>query len=90
MSILFKEAEKYIFDLFNKKLDHKFVYHNLAHTQRVVEKVQDFIESLKLSEIDAESLLLAAWFHDAGFVKGAEKHEQVKSNKLTKPKALKI
>ncbi|MGK0412637.1 MAG: putative metal-dependent HD superfamily phosphohydrolase [Polaribacter sp.] len=83
MSVLIKEAEKHIFDLFSKKLNHKFVYHNLAHTQTVVKKVQDFIDSLKLPEIDAENLLIAAWFHDAGFVKGAENHEQESVKILT-------
>ncbi|UAM97297.1 DUF5706 domain-containing protein [Polaribacter litorisediminis] len=83
MSILVKEAEKYIFDLFSKKLSNKFVYHNLAHTQRVVKEVQGFIDSLKLSEQDAENLLVAAWFHDTGFIKGAENHEQESVKILT-------
>ena len=83
MSVLIIEAEKYIFDLFSEKLSSDFVYHNLAHTQRVVKKVEVFIEYLKLSEIDAENLLIAAWFHDSGFIKGAENHEQESVKILT-------
>ncbi|MGK0329774.1 Pycsar system effector family protein, partial [Polaribacter sp.] len=83
MSVLSIEAEKYIFDLFSEKLSSDFVYHNLAHTQRVVKKVEVFIEYLKLSEIDAENLLIAAWFHDSGFIKGAENHEQESVKILT-------
>ena len=76
MSSLIVDAEKYIFDLFTEKLDSNYIYHNLAHTQRVVEKVREFVEPLKLSEEDSENLTIAAWFHDAGYIKGAENHEE--------------
>lgn len=76
MSSLIVDAEKYIFDLFIEKLDSNYIYHNLAHTQRVVEKVSEFVEPLKLSEEDSENLTIAAWFHDAGYIKGAENHEE--------------
>ena len=76
MSSLIVDAEKYIFDLFIEKLDSNYIYHNLAHTQRVVEKVREFVEPLKLSEEDSENLTIAAWFHDAGYIKGAENHEE--------------
>lgn len=83
MSTLIIETEKYIFDLFSEKLSNDFVYHNLAHTQTVVKKIEGFIEYSKLSEIDAENLLITAWFHDSGFIKGAENHEQESVKILT-------
>ena len=39
MSQLIKETEDYILQLLNYKLNISYVYHNLAHTQRVVSKV---------------------------------------------------
>ena len=38
MSTLLIDAEKYVFNLLNNKLATIYVYHNLAHTQKVIEK----------------------------------------------------
>ncbi|WP_337994817.1 hypothetical protein [Polaribacter ponticola] len=75
MSLLISEVEKYIFNLFNDKLDVNYTYHNLVHTQKVVEKVLELSEDLKLDETSIENLQIAAWFHDSGFIYGANKHE---------------
>ncbi len=92
MSTLIAAAEKKVFGLLNTDLDRKYVYHNLAHTQRVVEKTKELIENLKVTKIAAENLEIAAWFHDTGFVNGAENHEEesvrivsefLKSNKVS-------
>jgi predicted metal-dependent HD superfamily phosphohydrolase len=92
MSTLILDAEKHVFKLLNTDLDRKYVYHNLAHTQRVVEKTKELIENLKVSKTDAENVEIAALFHDTGFVKVAENHEEesvriatqfLKSNSIT-------
>lgn len=75
MEKFFEEIEKFVFNLFNDKLDSKYLYHNLAHTQRVVEKVQELLENLKLDKTTSENLLIAAWFHDVGYINGSENHE---------------
>ncbi|MAD96472.1 MAG: phosphohydrolase [Flavobacteriaceae bacterium] len=75
MSEIVKEAESFVLKLLNESLDSKYVYHNLPHTQRVVQKVQEMTEDAELTEVEKENLLLAAWFHDTGFVKKAEGHE---------------
>lgn len=84
MSTLTVDVEKYIFNLFSDSLDANYVYHNLVHTQGVVEKVEEFIENLKIPQPDAENLVLAAWFHDTGFVKGAKNHEEESVRILTR------
>ena len=38
MSQLIDQAEQYAIDFLTNGLDKQFVYHNIAHTQRVVEK----------------------------------------------------
>ena len=70
------EAEKYMTSFFNKNLDTSFVYHNIAHTQRVVEKVKELIEESDLSDTEKQHLILAAWFHDSGFTKTIDGHEK--------------
>ncbi|PQB03305.1 phosphohydrolase [Polaribacter filamentus] len=73
---LLNNAEKFVIDLLNKKLASIYVYHNLVHTQSVVEKVIELAENLKVDEISSENLQLATWFHDTGFIKGATNHEE--------------
>lgn len=75
MSKLVSEAEIYVINLLNKELDKNYVYHNVAHTQRVVEKVNEICENIEISDADKEKVELAAWFHDTGFIKKKQGHE---------------
>ena len=75
MSALLIDAEKFVFDLLTNQLDTKYVYHNLPHTQRVVNKTKELIENSEIDKTDAENLEIAAWFHDTGFTKTVDKHE---------------
>ena len=76
MTTLIAEAEKHVIHLLNENLNTSFVYHNIAHTQFVVEKTKELIESIQINETDAQLLLIAAWFHDTGYSVGVEKHEE--------------
>ena len=76
METLLLNAEKYVFSLLTKELSGDFFYHNLSHTQRVVNATKELIVGENISEIDANILLLAAWFHDVGYTKGVDNHEE--------------
>lgn len=76
MSTLVINAEKYALNLLSSGLDTKYVYHNLAHTQRVVKKVKELIMNMRVNEIDGQNIEIAAWFHDTGFTKSADNHEK--------------
>ena len=76
MSTLVINAEKHALNLLSSGLDTKYVYHNLAHTQRVVKKVKELIVNMGVNEIDAQNTEIAAWFHDTGFTKSADNHEK--------------
>ncbi|WP_425076777.1 Pycsar system effector family protein [Psychroserpens sp. S379A] len=80
MSALITKAEQFVTHYLNENLDTTFVYHNIAHTQRVVENLQELIEESALSDTEKEQLILAAWFHDTGFTKTIEGHEQESAN----------
>jgi len=75
MDNLIAEAEKYVIHFLNNNLNKSFVYHNVAHTQRVVEKTQELIEGQQIGESDAQELILSAWFHDTGYTKVIDNHE---------------
>jgi predicted metal-dependent HD superfamily phosphohydrolase len=76
METLVVEAEKFVISYLNEHLDSKFVYHNLSHTQRVVEKVQELTKANELNDIEKNILEIAAWFHDTGFTKTIDGHEK--------------
>jgi predicted metal-dependent HD superfamily phosphohydrolase len=75
MDNLIAETEKYVIHLLNEKLDNTFIYHNLAHTQLVVEKVKELADLSKLDDSQKNLLVLSAWFHDTGFTESIENHE---------------
>ncbi len=76
MSEIVQKAEDFVSDLLENKLDQKFLYHNLKHTQRVVKSTKELIANHQLTDAEQEQLLLAAWFHDTGYSQGVEDHEK--------------
>lgn len=74
-------VEAYVIEYLNSHLDPKFVYHNLAHTQRVVAKLEELFEESNLTDDEKQELIIAAWFHDTGFTQTIEGHE-VESAKI--------
>lgn len=73
---IIEKAEQFVFTLFKDKLSPAYTYHNFNHTLRVVEAVKKISKAEKPSENEYTALLLAAWFHDTGYVKDCEEHEQ--------------
>ena len=50
---------------------------NLAHTQRVVEKINELTqEESGITDDEKRQLLVAAWFHDTGFTETIDGHEK--------------
>lgn len=70
------KAEDHIFHLFKDKLSPDYIYHNFNHTLRVVRAVETIAKAEKVSEEVTEALLIAAWFHDVGYINGGENHEK--------------
>jgi predicted metal-dependent HD superfamily phosphohydrolase len=68
-------AEKYVKQYFRDHIDEKYFYHNFQHTCDVIEAARRLSTGYTLSAKDNEALILAAWFHDTGYDKGAEGHE---------------
>lgn len=77
MKILLPEIELYVTSLFKSNLNSSYIYHNLSHTRRVVNSVKVLIEGENIAEDDTNSLLIAAWFHDIGFIKTHVNHEEL-------------
>ncbi|TVZ57893.1 HD domain-containing protein [Flavobacteriaceae bacterium MAR_2010_105] len=76
MSKLIENAKNFVFELFKNELDSSFLYHNFTHTERVLRSLNEIIENSEVSKSDTEILQLAAWFHDTGYTKKREGHEE--------------
>lgn len=77
-SQLLAAARTYVTDIFQHKVKPEFVFHNLEHTEDVVEACSHMADYYNLHEEDRLVLLIAAWFHDVGYSSGQAKgHEEV-------------
>ena len=69
-------TEAYIKDFFQENIGGEYVFHDLQHVKNVVEAVRLLGASMNLTDRQLELLQLAAWFHDTGYIEGAEGHEE--------------
>jgi len=73
---IIKSAEEYVFNLFKEKLPPDHVYHNYKHTLQTVKACKSIAKAYNLSSRDFEILILAAIFHDTGYIETYQGHEE--------------
>lgn len=71
-----EQSEDFVSNLFKDKLSNLYSYHNFNHTFTVVSAVKELCKKEDVEGDDREALLIAAWFHDTGYVEGYENHEE--------------
>jgi predicted metal-dependent HD superfamily phosphohydrolase len=76
MSDIISKVEAYAVEMLSSETNGSFLYHNLRHTQRVVNSAKKLIEGEKVTEDDGQKLLIAAWFHDLGYTQSINDHEE--------------
>lgn len=74
-STLVQNAEKAATRLLKEELPVEFVYHNINHTNRVVDAAKEIIDHSTLTDDQIEVILISAWFHDVGYIEGCDDHE---------------
>src|SRR5438270_9839108 len=76
-SDLLRAASEHVFTLFrNTNSDNPLVYHGFRRTRELVDACKEVAKGARLSDEDYETVLLAAWFHDAGYATGVEGSKQ--------------
>ena len=68
-------VEAYVVQLLNEKLPAGLYFHNIAHTLRVKKVAIELAKAEKIKKKDREILMLAALFHDTGYINTYEGHE---------------
>jgi predicted metal-dependent HD superfamily phosphohydrolase len=75
---LYKKVENYVTGLFEKMKNPSLVFHNLKHTETVVERTKEIAGHYHVNEKEMLILYTAAWFHDSGHLfTDPDKHEQM-------------
>ncbi|UZR99860.1 HD domain-containing protein [Chondrinema litorale] len=75
--MLLEKVENYTSSLLEKLNDLPF--HNIHHTRAVISHVKEICDRLSVSAKDGESVLIAAWFHDVGYITSHKNHEEISS-----------
>src|SRR4030065_572846 len=78
-----KKAADYISNLFKTKLPHKYTYHIYDHTLEVVENCKWIGTESDLNDKELEIVILAAWFHDSGYIEKYDDHEEISIELIT-------
>ncbi len=73
---ILRQAQTHVTSLLSEKLPQWAVYHNLLHTEQVVDAAQEIGEGIRLGKSEMELVLLAALFHDVGYIDAVEGHEE--------------
>lgn len=73
---ILRKASSHVYNLFHEQSNEKYRYHNYDHTLEVVTHAVEIAEGMKLSRTDMEIVMLAAWFHDTGYLYSPRDHEE--------------
>ena len=73
---LVQKSEKYVRDLFKKEMPEYLSYHDIEHTEYVVNQSRIIGQNSGLTEEEINTVMVAAWFHDSGFVRASTGHEK--------------
>lgn len=73
---LLSKVEDFARDFFIRHPDDRFTYHNISHTEKVVEAAIEIANHFQLDEQEFFIVVSAAWFHDLGYLVRPEAHEQ--------------
>ena len=71
-----ENAKHYVRALLTKKLSPDIYFHTFEHTRRVFKAVTKLSKKAHLTADEKEILQIAALFHDTGFIKSYENHEE--------------
>lgn len=82
---LYKKIEHYVTGLFETLEDDTLAFHNLKHTQNVVDRTKEIAGHYHVTEKEMLILYTAAWFHDTGYLfTEPSKHEVMSADIMRK------
>lgn len=78
MSSIIQAVSNFVREKFEKSPRcEDLTYHNITHIENVVEASRTIAKNSGVSSRQLELILIAAWFHDIGYLNGFEDHEKI-------------
>lgn len=71
------KLKKFVFKILRDKLPEELTYHGIHHTESVLEICMAYAKRMDLKNAEKDLLSTAALFHDFGFTKTYDNHEEV-------------
>lgn len=71
-----QQAEEFVRTLLEKESREGLSYHDIIHTEYVAGQALQIAQKSGLSKEEINAVVVAAWFHDCGFVVRSEGHEE--------------
>ena len=78
--LIVQESEIFIRDLFDREIQENLKYHDIVHTEYVAGQAERIGSSSGLGQEELQVVVVAAWFHDSGFVSRSDGHEEESQN----------
>ncbi len=72
----FEILKKKVFELLHNELAEVYYYHNIQHTETMLEVASSYISHEGINPADSELLMVAILFHDLGFIDSSKSHEK--------------
>lgn len=69
------QAARTVTSMLSEELPAWALYHDARHTRQTVAACREIGRALALTPREVSVVMLAAWFHDTGYIAGAEGHE---------------
>ncbi|MES2454709.1 MAG: Pycsar system effector family protein [Bacteroidota bacterium] len=69
------QLRTHVSNLFHSHHDSRFIYHNLNHTEQVVENAVRIANHYQLPDEEFFIVVAASWFHDIGYFYNCSQHE---------------
>jgi HD superfamily phosphohydrolase YqeK len=77
MTPILEKTQSHVTAHFESSHNAKLIYHNLDHTLNVVRACKKIAGECGVSGVELEMLLVAAWFHDVGYLSKLDNHEEI-------------
>ena len=79
---ILKDAERYVSALFHDNNGESFFFHNINHTEKVVARAVEIAQQMELPKDSLFKLVIAARFHDTGYLFADPSVHEVKSTEI--------
>jgi len=73
---LLEKVKQHVLSYFKIQNNESLIYHNRRHTEDVVAAAMQIANHYQLDDKDFFIVLAASWFHDTGYMKSLENHEE--------------